>query len=286
MSMNIGFVIADFKETNRFIFEGMDFPSSFILSRLGLRILSILLLLLAAPIFHRFNIKEHVSRKKQKLVTKMATEIKTIDLSSLPITVINYSMFPLIKAECLLLFRKGKRWLWIVNGIGVVVLAVLPLQVAHQIVLPILWFIQVSRLSSLTTKETIHRVQHFAFTSFQPLSRLFVSQLIAGILLMLILALPLLIRLGLLLDYTAVIAVILGALFIVLLAATLGILTKGKKLFEVLFFMITYANINSITVLDYFGGFEHNTYYLPKLAITICILTGISILMRKAQLSK
>lgn len=280
MAMNIGFNFTEVKNTKTFEFNGIDFPTSFIVSRFGWMAFAVLLLFAAAPLFHRFNLRERVSIRKSKIMSTTTSDLKTISLSSLPSPVINYSIFPLIKAECLLLFRKGKRWLWIVNIIGVVLLAVLPLKVAHQMVLPILWFLQVSRLSSLTTKESIHKVDTFAFTSYKPLGRLLASQLFAGVLLMLTLALPLFIRLGISLDYTGIVAVILGTFFIVLLAATLGVITKAKKLFEVLFFMLAYANINGIVVLDYFGGFEHQAFYLAWLGVLIVFLGGVCFLFR------
>lgn len=286
MAMNIGFSIGNHHETKTFEFAGIDFPPSFIVSRLLWMALGVVLLFLSAPLFHRFNLKETSFKKNKAVINHLSKTVETIRISSLPSPMINFSVFPLIKAECLLLFRNGKKWLWIVNIIGVVLLVVLPIKVAHQIVLPVLWFLQVSRLSSLTTKESVHNVHYFAFTSYKPLSRLLISQLSAGYLLMLVLALPLLIRLTVSSNYASVVAVILGALLIVLLAATLGILTKAKKLFEVLFFMITYANINGIAVVDYFGGFEHHQFYLIQLTSLIILLGGISTLMRKSQLKK
>ena len=286
MAMNIGFTIGNHKETKTFEFRGIDFPTSFILSRLLWMILGVALLFLSAPLFHRFNLKEKSFKKNNTVINHQSNTVKSISISSLPSPHINFSIFPLIKAECLLLFRKGKRWLWIVNIIGVVLLAVLPIKIAHQIVLPILWFLQVGRLSSLTTKESIHNVHYFTFTSYKPLRRLLISQLFAGYLLMLVLTLPLLIRLTISSQYTSVFAVVLGALLIVLLAATLGILTKAKKLFEVLFFMVTYVNINGISFVDYFGGFEHSPFYLMQLLLVILLFGVISILKRKSQLEK
>jgi hypothetical protein len=71
-----------------------------------------------------------------------------------------------------------------------------------------------------------------------------------------------------------------------MLAALLGILSKGKKLFEVLFFMITYANINGIPFADYFGGFKHDKFYLLQLIVFTIILGAVGFLVRKNQLNK
>jgi hypothetical protein len=160
------------------------------------------------------------------------------------------------------------------------------MKTAHQMVLPMLWFLQVSRMSDLTTRETTNGVYYFTFTAFKPIGRLLVSQVLVASILMLLLAAPLLFRLGVSLNGEAFLAVVFGALFIVMLAALLGILTKGKKLFEVVFFMMTYANINGIPFVDYFGGYEHHRYYLAQLTFLVITLMSVTFLMRKKQLKK
>lgn len=284
--LSIGYITKNGKEANKFQFNGVQFPTAFILSRFLWIAFGIMLILIISPFFHRFNIKEHSYAKKEIKGLEDIKIIQDINLSNFSDPKTNYSIFPLLKAEFLLLFRKGKNWLWIVNVLGIVLLATLPINFSHQMVLPILWFLQVHRLSDLTTKEVTNNVHYFAFTAFKPIRRLLFSQLISGIILMLLLALPLLIRFLVMANFTAVISVLLGGVFIVLFATALGILTKGKKLFEVLFFMITYANINGIIFSDYFGAFTHHPYYLIQLGLFILFLGAITILTRKAQLEK
>jgi hypothetical protein len=249
-------------------------------------LLCVISIVIISPIFHRFNVKERLSIKKTTQNISISKTNNVVVLSSLPNVNINYGIVPLLKTELLLLFRKGKRWLWIINLIGMVLLAALPLKISFQIVLPVLWFLQVNRLSELTTKEVTNNVHYFAFASYKPLIRLLVSQILAGIVLILFLAIPLIVRLAFMANFTAVFSVILGGIFIVLLASTLGILTKGKKLFEVLFFMITYANVNAIPFMDYFGGMNHSSIYILKLIIITTILAFISFYIRKFELKR
>jgi hypothetical protein len=284
--LNIGYVIGSVKETKKFEFNGIDFPLSFIISRFVWILFSIGMIVIISIFFHRFNIRERVSMKKKATIINQPIKANDINLSGLPLPQINYTIFPLLKVEFLLLFRKGKKWLWLVNITGIVLLAVLPIKIAHQIVLPILWFLQVSRLSDITTKETTNNVHYFAFSAFKPIGRLLTSQLLAAITLMILLASPLIIRLGILSDFTAVISIVLGSVFIVLLSATLGIVSKGKKLFEVLFFMVSYVNINGIAFVDYFGGFEHHPFYLLQLTIFSVILGSTCVFMRRYRLNK
>ena len=285
-TMNIGYVVRNTNKTRQFEFTGVDFPIVFVASRFGWMFIGVLLIILIATFFHRFDKKLRVSIKKQFTKTEETPKLKEVNLSILIKATTNYNVFPLLKTEFLMLFRKGKKWHWLINLTGMSLLVVLPLKIAHQIVLPILWFLQVGRLSDLTVKEQIHNVHYFAFTSYKPLQRLLISQLTAGIILMLLLALPIIIRQGLLLDITAVIAIALGAVLVISFAAFLGVVSRGKKLFEVLFFMITYIIINGVSCLDYFGGFEHESYYLIQLIIFTCILISGCFLVRKIDIDK
>lgn len=284
--LSIGYVIGNTNDTKRFLFKGMDFPRSFIMSRFLLFAIGIGFITLISPFFHRFNVKERNAKKK--LTPSIQTQLITpeIRLTKLPIPQINYSVWPIFKTEFKLLVRKGKRWVWFFNLIGMLLLALLPLKIAHQMVLPILWFLQVGRLSDLTTKEAANRVHYFVFSSYKPLSRLFVSKVFAAIMLMICLALPLIIRQGLLANVFAIITILLGSIFIVVFAVFLGMVSKGKKLFEVLFFMITYANMNSIPFADYFGGLEHQTSYFTGLLILVMVLGGLSVFLRTYELKK
>lgn len=283
--LNIGFVLGNVSEANHFLFSGVDFPIGYILSRMGWVIFGILLLGLASLFFHRFRVKEPFQLKNRK--TLLQTKIDNdIDISILPKVALSFKIFPLIKTEFILLVRSGYKWLWILNIAGMLGLCFAPLPIAHQMILPMLWFLQVSRWSSLVTKERIFSTHFFTFASYQPLKRLLLSQILSGILLALLLALPLLLRYMIQLDFMHIISIILGGIFIVSLAVLTGILTKGKKLFEILFFMITYANINAIPFTDYFGGLHHQYSYLTGIAVLVVISLSISFSIRNIELKR
>ncbi|WP_299311721.1 hypothetical protein [uncultured Aquimarina sp.] len=285
-SLSIGYVLGNVEKPKKFEFNGMSFPISFLLSRIAWMLLSTILIIVISPFFHRFNTKDRLKiiGTTPKLFHKR--EVKEIVLSNLHKSEIDYGIFSLVKTELVLLFRKGKRWLWIINLIGMVLLAIIPIEIAYPLILPVLWFLQVHRLSEISSKEIYHNVHYFAFSSHKPLGRLLTSQLIAGITMILFLASPLLIRSIILKDFSSVGFIIMGSAFIVLLASALGILTKGKKLFEILFFIITYANINKITLADYFGGLAHSSDYIVSLIIGTIALGIIGFLTRRYQLRK
>lgn len=158
------------------------------------------------------------------------------------------------------------------------------IDVARQIVLPNLWFMQVHWFFGLMIKEIANRMRYFTFSSYRPLQRLMSSQLVGAFILLLALAMPLVVRHLVLGNLHAIAGIVLGALFITFLAAFLGLLTQGKKLFEVVFFLLTYANINAIPFLDYFGAIAHDKLYLVNLGVMVLVLLSSCILIRRRQL--
>lgn len=282
-SLNIGYSL-NTEASKKFLFNGIEFPSSFIISRMGIVGLGLVLIWVLSPFFHRFNVKERRTRKKVAHSEHLIKMAKEVTLAELPPLRVNYGIGALLKTEMLLLFRKGPKWLWILNILGMVSLAVLPLTMAHQIALPVLWFLQVGRLSDITTKELTHNAHYFSYASFKPIGRLLMTQLLSAMVLMVILALPLLIRLGLTHQIFELTGIVLGGICLVLTASILGMLSKGKKLFEVLFFMITYLNINAVAIVDYFGAFDHGNWYTFLLVVIIISLGSGTVLQRKFQL--
>ncbi len=286
--VQVGYIINHQKTYKKFDFNGIDFSISFIGSRLLWILFGIGSIALVSPFFHRFKNNNAVKIKKSKEpldtidFTAETTNSTTIVIKTLAKIDTNYGILPLLKTELILLLRTGKKWLWLISIIGMFLLSILPLEIAHSIVLPILWFLQVGRLSELATKEITHNVHYFTNTAYKPLSRLLSSQLLAGLLLMLLLASPLIIRFVVLANFTSAIAVFFGSIFTVLFAVLLGIVSKGKKLFEVLFFMITYANINNIKALTYYDAI--NTYQLSLLLYIIVAMLSIIYSIRIKQL--
>ncbi|TPN87742.1 hypothetical protein [Aquimarina algicola] len=284
--MTIGYVLANTIQAKKFKFNGVEFSLVFMSSRLLWMILGILLIIILSPIFHRFTVREYSLPKKRTKSRHIEHTPKEIILSTLPIPHTKLSMLPLIKTEILLLIRKGSLWLWLINGTGIVLLTTLNIKTAHQFILPILWFLQVHRLSDITSKEIQNHTFYFISSSFRPLQRVLTSQIIAGCCLMLFLAAPLLFRYAIEMSVLEILSIALGAFLIVSIAIFLGIITKGKKLFEVFFFFVTYANINVIPVVDYFGGTIKNTSHTLIIMCMTIIICSLSFLKRKLEINR
>jgi hypothetical protein len=285
--MSMGFNFGDKKNLQPFVFDGIDWPMLYLLSRVLWIVFGVGLVYLSSKFFHRFDLKEKIraSKKSKILLNASSTSlVKDLKLSMLPPIVADYGIIPFIKTELLMLFRKGPRWFWLVNVGGMIALIFVPIEPAHQIVLPILWFLQIGRISDLTTKEKTNRIHYFTYAAYRPLMRLLPSQLIAGITLAIVLASPLIARYAVSLHFLPILGILLGAFFIVMLASFLGILSGGKKLFEVLFFAITYGNLNRIPFADYFGSMWATPQPVGILIALILFFTTMTVVLRRYEI--
>jgi len=272
--VSVGFIFSS-HSTKYFLFDGTHWSAIFILSRLVWTGFAFLLLLIAARLFHRFDVTERVTRKKKKNkidIIETQLPLREIHLSSLPVAATAFGIGQFVKIEFLMLLRKGPKWFWIINLGGFIALSFMPLTIAHQIGLPVLWFLQINRWADLATKEKYNRTHYFTYAAYKPLQRLLTSQIIAGILLATALATPVIIRYAINGEYSAAITIILGAIFIITLSVCSGIISGGKRIFEIIFFMLTYVNISGAPVLDYFGSFNHSVSYITTIVAIICIM--------------
>jgi hypothetical protein len=288
--LNIGFIIGRKSLEKRFDFTGVSVPFSYVFFRTSWALLGLLLIFIASRFFHRFELKERLAlgakKDKPEHLDTEPSGLREMDLSLFPSVEKSMSIWPVFKTELLMMVRKGSKWLWGLNFAGMTLLVFIPIEPAHKIVLPILWFLQVHRWADLVTKEKRHQMHYFIFSSFKPVQRLLTSQWMAAIALAIGLALPIVLRYALLGQLLPMAAIIMGAIFIIALTSFIGIATGGKRLFEILFFFIAYLNVNNLPFTDYFGGVNPSVEYLLLLGSITAILGVLSFLLRKFELSR
>lgn len=271
--VSFGFLFNGQRAYKPFTWEGLDWSAVFIGSRILWMGLGLVLVYISSLFFHRFDFRQAVSTKKKKKemvsIVKVRPMAKSIGLSraGLPTLNFDYGIFPLVKTEFLLLIRQGNKWLWLLNAGLWLAMCFVPLSIAYSYILPVLLFLQVTRWSELATKEQSNRVHYFAYAAYKPLQRMLPAQVLAGVILAIGLCLPVIIRCALAADTYAIVNIMNGAILIVLLAVALGILTGGKKLFEVFFFLLTYCVVNKLPVTDYLGSLPHQNMTLFMLLI-------------------
>lgn len=285
--INLGFTFNAKRAFKTFEWNGITITGPFVISRLLWLIFSLALVYVSSFFFHRFDFKQSVSKKKKKLSNE-STDAQLLAPAAfnrvlLPPVVIDYGIFPFIKTELLLLIRKGSKWFWLLIGGVWVSMLFAPLNIAHAYLLPILWFLQVTRWSELATKEETYRLHYFTYASYKPLQRMLPAQILAGVVLAIALALPLIVRYAISLDGYAIFNILNGSVFVVLLAVCLGIVSQGKKLYEILLFLITYGLVEKAPILDYLGAVTHDGHivYMAIVLVINIFLLLISFVIRQ-----
>ncbi|MFV8325221.1 hypothetical protein [Flavobacterium sp. ZS1P14] len=275
--VSAGYLFSENQKKQYFNFQGSVWSIFYVLSRIIWIAIGFGLLFITSKIFNRFDSKTIVSSKKKSsdlIINRIKTAPKEIQLSKLSKTNLQFGIFPLIKTEFLMLIRKGPKWFWLINFGGMIALFLMPIKESYQIALPVLWFLQINRWADLSTKEKFFGTSNFIYASFNPLQRLLTSQILAGFLLATFLALPIVIRQLINGNFIAAMAIIVGSLFLVSFAVFSGIISGGKRLFEILFFAITYAIINDVPFVDYFGGFHQDFQYLIIMIVVLLLTTS------------
>ena len=266
--ISIGFTFSSKHNTFKtFTWTGITWTSVFLLSRLAWLLVSLGAIYISSFFFHRFDYAERPAKTRKKTAVVYTAQhdgdtkvLHTpVSMAAIPATGIDYGILPLIKTELLLLIRKAPRWFWLINA-GLYIAALFaPLAISHSYLLPVLWFLQVTRWSELATKEKTNKLHYFTYASYKPLQRMLPAQILAGIILALVLALPLMVRYAIGGNGFAVLSIINGAMFVILLAVSIGIVSGSKKLFEIIFFLLTYMITQKVPQADYLGAMHHSS---------------------------
>ena len=271
----IGFIAGGRDADKVVTVESISFSQAYIMNRMLWIGVAFALAFLSSLFFHRFNIKDKLTKQATPKVkgNGRSADFQLGNISATP--EFSSQLSPLIGAEILMLIRKSPKWLWGLSCCLMLAMVFVPLSFAHHYMLPLLWFLQVGVWSDLVTKDIAFRTHYFTASSYQPVQRLFISRIIAGVFIALFIAMPLLVRYIVELDFHTILNITLGAIFIILLSVFFGTLTKSKKLFEIVFFFLIYSNINLVSITDYFGAMHTSFSYTGIMALlTVGLFSG------------
>ncbi|WP_130734719.1 hypothetical protein [Flavobacterium sp. J27] len=279
--LTIGFVSGSRDITKVIEVRPVVFSGGYFLSRFIWIAIIFIALFFAAFFFHRFSLSEREALSEK--VEEEDTDFKkaTFQMGTNVVTKNTFGLQSLIKIEFALLSRKNTKTLLSATIICMAIMFFVSIQMAHEYVLPLLWFLQILVLSDLETKDHTQRTFFFTASAYKPLQRVFISRILAAILWMFLIASPLWIRLLIKGELNTFLSILLGAVFIVLLAVFLGIITQSKKLFEIVFFFMVYCNLNSLPITDYFGALHQSMNYTIGLLLLISLLFLMSYFMKK-----
>jgi hypothetical protein len=289
-----GILISDtLKDCKVFTWDGMQWTFMIFLQRIFWMIAAFGLVLVASLMFDRFDspgVKEKkpthpLSFLNKKSKTHTEPVAPTIRYRELPPVTACFSFFKLVKAELTLMLSGNSRW-WLIITAGLFVASMfVPISLAQLIFLPLLWFVQILVLSKQGCREFANRCDEYIFSAAFPLKRQLPATITAGVMITLTLAVPVLLRVLLSGNLYGMYAIVTGALFIPVFAITLGILTGGSKLFEVLFTIIVYGILNKVPLFDLTGAMPESAGLNLASYILVCtiLMVVVSFVARGRQ---
>lgn len=266
-----------------FVWSGVDWTPGILLARGALVGAAILLVLLAALFFDRFDPSRAKPRRAKAEAAKAPVEpaaqsLPAVHLKPLSATALRYNFFSVLRAEVRLLL-KGQRWWWYAIA-GTLIFACLVNSAAgvREIALPLAWAWPVLIWSPLGNRERRHNVQQMTFAAAAPLRRQLPAQWLAGFLVALLLGGGALVRFAIEGDTVGLLALFSGAVFIPSLALAAGVWSGSAKLFEVLYVLLLYIGpLNHTPEVDFIGasGDGRPEFFLPlSLALIAAAVVG------------
>jgi ABC-2 family transporter len=259
-----------------FVWEGIRWTPGLVLPRGGMFGIAFLLIAVASLVFDRFDPAGRFPRRRGSPRARRGPESTPPEAASpevAPSLPPEARLTPLpegfrveardrrlpalrlIAAELRLMLRVRSRW-WFAVAAGLVVVgAVVPLEAARQIVLPLCWLWPVLIWSRLGAREALHGTSSLVFSAPRSLATQLPASWCAGVLLSVAAGGSVAVRLLIAGDAPALGAWCAGAIFIPSLALALGTWSGSGKPFEGIFTALWYIGpMNHVALFDYCGA--------------------------------
>lgn len=250
--------------TGTFTWMGIDWTPTVIATRFAYVGLAVLVTLLAALFFDRFDPSRAQPRKmRTRRVDSSATPevvsvlqpVPAVSLTALNRAANRFRFLTVLTAELKLLL-KGQHWWWYIGAAGLIIASLVnSVEVTRQYVLPFAWIWHILLLSPLGNREARDNVQQLAFSSAAPLWRQLPAQWIVGFLVTLMMGSGAALKFLINGDRVGLLAFFSGALFVPSLALALGVFAGTSKPFEIVYVALWYLGpLNNVPGLDFTGA--------------------------------
>lgn len=243
------------------IWPGVDWTISLVWPRLGYAALGLVLTLIAATLFDRFDpsrIRRRRSGKRKKAGVAPdspghSPNRRTPDISLAPVTV-GFRLTTLILSEMRVVL-KGYHWVWYVVALGLPIAQIAaPYDVARTYLLPAALIWPLPLWSAMGTRDSRYGTQPLLTSSPHPLIRQLSSAWLGGLIISMALCSGMAIRAVLASQLFQAASVAIGAVFVPTTALMLGVLTGSRKFFEVSYFMLWYVGmVDHLWAFDFVG---------------------------------
>jgi len=244
---------------------GVSWTGGLILQRLAWLAVAACLALLASAIFDRFDSTKSGRRTLKDRASKLSNAIPvtetnrplatSVHLTPLSATAHSDAFRRLFLAE-LRLALQGLRWWWYAVALGLLIAQFAsPLEVSRGYLLGAAWIWTVLVWSAMGSRESRFGMQPVLFSCANILPRQVFACWLAGVAVALLTGAGAAARLGAVREFSGLLGVVGGALFVPALALALGVFTGSGKFFEALFTVLWYVGpMNRTPGLDFTGA--------------------------------
>jgi hypothetical protein len=288
------------RATKTFLWPGLQWTLAILLGRAFWLGVAIILTLLAAGLFDRFDpARESLSLKRvgqrHAIAAPEAVEGASSQARGAHLTAADLTPFArgrersrfvaLVLAELRLLLR-GRAWWWYTVAAGLFVACLFaPLADARSGIILVAWLWPALLWSQLGTRESQFSTQALIFSAPRAFPRQILATWTAGVLLAVITGGGLGMHLVFARDWEGLFAWAVGALFIPALALMLGVCTESPKAFEAIYSVWWYIGpLHHIRNLDFIGTESASSTPALYLAASMGLLL-VSCFWRKVRLS-
>lgn len=248
-----------------FRWSGMQWSGEIVLSRLLWVGVAIAIALLAALFFKRFDAVHDRQSRRVKLFLRSVSPATDQEISvSVPA---GACLTPLagrrgawrwatLLASEMRLLLKGVVWWWFIGAATFIALCLfLPVNITLGSLFPVAWLWALPLWSALGNRETRYQTRQLIFSTAHPIARQLSIQWLAGIVIALLTASGMIAHFILISDWSGLLALGVGAIFVPALALATGVWTGNSRLFEIAFVTFWYIGvINHLPVLDFMGA--------------------------------
>jgi hypothetical protein len=277
-----------------FVWKGMDLNLEIISSRLMWVGIALIIGIIATIFFKRFDPsleKRKLAKTGLELKSKEITKVvvspvtRKYHLTPLPLKAFKFSVWKLLIQE-LRLMVKGLGWWWYIIALGFIISgALVPIDILLRLILPITWIWPLIIWSKMGSRELYYRTNQYIFTAAYPLKHHLPISLLAGVIITSITGIGAAINLAINGELLHLLAWIIAAVFIPSLALSLGILSGGRKLFEVAYIIVWYIGpMSQVKYLDFMGTSSTSMKIQLFYFIAAITLIGISFIGRMKKL--
>ncbi len=267
-SLGFNFTLSGPPQLETFLWNGPDWSPAILFGRLALLVVSVAVVSVSASLFRRFDeepgkVRQWFRSKKQSTTTNgqsaasltPADSPKITTFTPLAVRLQRVTLTRLLTAELRIALNGVSKW-WYLIAAGIFVAGMLtPFAISHKFLLAAAWFWPLLIWSAMGCRDQLFDTRQMVQSTPGGVWAQLSMQWLAGFLIAIAIGGFIGIRTIITGDFDLLAHWLIGAMFIPSLAIAGGVITGGRKLFEVLYTLIFYIGpLNKTPMCDFTGS--------------------------------